>query len=87
MWQFALVLGNRLGRTVVDRTGLQGRFDFTVDWAEASARGRDLTEQSMNRQAAILQALREQLGLDAKPAIASIPILVIDSAERPDPDR
>ena len=85
MWQLARVLRYRLGRTVVDRTGLQGRFDFTLNWP-VSVGGRDPTEQAMNRRAAILQALREQLGLEATPEIASIPVLVIDSAERPDAD-
>lgn len=75
MWQLALLLGERLGRTVVDRTGLQGRFDFSVNWGGAS-----------NPRSAIPEALREQLGLELVSTVAKIPILVIDAAERPTAD-
>jgi uncharacterized protein (TIGR03435 family) len=83
MWQLALLLGPRVGRTVVDRTGLEGRFNFTVDWSGVPQAGPDLTAQTANRRIALMTALRDQLGLELVPETANIPILAIDAAERP----
>jgi uncharacterized protein (TIGR03435 family) len=66
------------GRPVVDRTGLTGRFDFTLTWAPA---GSNDTEAP-----SIFTAVQEQLGLKLEPARGPVDVLVIDSAERPTPD-
>jgi uncharacterized protein (TIGR03435 family) len=53
-------LENSLKRPVIDETGLTNRYDVTLKWDEKSA-------DEPNREG-LLQALREQLGLDLEPA-------------------
>ncbi len=68
-------LGNRLGRIVVDRTGLNGGYDFQLEWSpEESA---DSAAQSL------VTALREQLGLRLETVKSPVQVLVIDGIERP----
>jgi uncharacterized protein (TIGR03435 family) len=74
-----------LGRPVIDKTGLQGSFDFTLEWArepKASAAS-DSPEPSAPVGPTPIQALRDQLGLKLEATKASLPILVIDRVERP----
>ena len=66
------------GRPVVDRTGLTGRFDFTLDWAPEGSTDTDAPS--------IFTALQEQLGLKLQPARGAVDVLVIDSVERPTPE-
>ncbi len=83
MWQLALVLERHMGRTVVDRTGLSGRFDFTLDWSDRVRPAADLTGQTENRRAAIATALQEQLGLAVVPQTVTVEVLVVDAAAPP----
>jgi uncharacterized protein (TIGR03435 family) len=55
-----------LGRPVLDKTGLEGVFDFTLDW----------TPQT------IFTALEEQLGLKLEPQKAPIEVLIVDHIEK-----
>jgi bla regulator protein BlaR1 len=74
-----------LGRPVIDKTGLKGRFDFTLEWARES-RGPAASDAAAPDIAAgptPVEALRDQLGLKLEPARASLPILIIDRVERP----
>jgi uncharacterized protein (TIGR03435 family) len=72
-------------RPMVDRTGLEGSYDFTIEFAPepnggplpASDTAADLPGPRF------IQALREQLGLKLEPVKADIRILVIDHIERP----
>jgi uncharacterized protein (TIGR03435 family) len=75
-----------LGCPVIDRTGLTGRFDFTLEWApeshvppppDAPAPPSDPLGQTS------LQALRDQLGLKVESTRGALQILVIDRVERP----
>jgi bla regulator protein BlaR1 len=73
------------GRPIVDKTGLTGRFDFTLEWVRerrtpASA---DSLVASDPVGPTPLEALRDQLGLKLESTKAAIPILVIDKVERP----
>ena len=70
------------GRLVVDRTGLTGKYDFSLRWTpdallEARAGAGDASGPSL------FTALEEQLGLKLKPAKAPVEVLVIDRVERP----
>jgi uncharacterized protein (TIGR03435 family) len=58
-------------RRVFDATGLDGRYDFELRWAE------DLS---------IFTAVSEQLGLKLEPATGPVDVLFIDSVEKPTPD-
>lgn len=75
----------RLERPVVDRTGLSGRFDFSIEWAPEpvgpSAPNADATADV--RGPGFLEALREQLGLKLESTKAPLRAIVIDHVERP----
>ena len=67
-----------LERTLVDRTGLSGRFDFTLAFAPEPT-----VAPSSDAPPAPVEALRDQLGLELEPARGPVKILVIDKVERP----
>jgi uncharacterized protein (TIGR03435 family) len=68
-------LGNQLSRTVIDKTGLQGKYDWTLVWdPDPSA---DSTSPSL------FTAVQEQLGLKLDPQKGPVETLVIDSVEHP----
>jgi uncharacterized protein (TIGR03435 family) len=71
----AKYVGNRVGRIVIDKTGLTGVYDFTLTWAPDSAA--DSTAPSLPT------ALQEQLGLRLESQRAPVEVLVIDSISRP----
>jgi uncharacterized protein (TIGR03435 family) len=72
---FAGYVGNRLGRIVVDKTGLKETYDFTLEWAP---------DQSPDSSApSLVTALREQLGLRLESQKSPVDILVIDSVDKP----
>ena len=74
-----------LGRPLIDKTGLKGSFDFTLEWAPEPI-GSPASDSPVPPAPAgptPIEALREQLGLKLDPARASLPILVIDKVERP----
>jgi uncharacterized protein (TIGR03435 family) len=57
-------------RRVFDRTGLEGRYDFDLQWSDIP----------------IFTAVREQLGLKLEPARGPVDVVVVDRVERPTPD-
>ena len=77
----------QVGRPVVDRTGLSGRFDFKLEWAPesnaAAPSGPTPPVDSQLTGPTFLEALDDQLGLKLESAKASVPVLVIDHVERP----
>ena len=79
MKDFATTLQTNVGRPVVDRTGLDGRFDLEYSFAQqpasSAAGGPD------SNQPALLVALQEQLGLKLESQRTAVPVLVIDSVE------
>lgn len=71
----------RLGRPVVDQTGLSGTYDFTL---ECTPQPRGTPPPDPDAQGITLQeALQEQLGLKLKPTTAPMDTLVVDHVERP----
>ena len=78
MSQLATTLTGRMSRMVLDRTGLSGVFNFTLDFV---ADGSPI-DASQNLPT-LLTALQEQLGLKLEPARGSVEFLVIDHVERP----
>lgn len=65
-------------RQVFDKTGLNGFFDFELKWVnQPGTNAEDVT---------FFAAVQEQLGLKLEAATAPVEILIIDRAERPDPN-
>ena len=79
------------GRPIEDKTGLQGTFEFALDWtpdAAAPARPPDAPPAPPidPNGSSFVTALREQLGLKLEARTGSIEVVVLDRAERPSPD-
>lgn len=66
-------------RQILDRTGLQGRFNFTLKFtvADVGAIGDDSNAPELPT------ALQEQLGLKLVPGNGPVEVVVIDHIERP----
>ena len=77
-----------LDRVVIDKTGLKGDFDWTLEWgADPSTQSDDPDRpRSDGLGPSIFTALQEQLGLKLESARGPVEVLVIDSVERPTPD-
>ena len=73
------VLSQVAGRKVLDKTGLTGRFDFTLGYAPD--RGAAAGDGSDRLPESVFTALREQLGLDLAPQRSQIEFIVVDRIE------
>ena len=68
------------GRTVIDKTGLTGLYDFTLTYtSDADAALPASAASDPVSGPTIFTALEEQLGLRLEPAKGPVPILVIES--------
>jgi uncharacterized protein (TIGR03435 family) len=77
--RIATLLTSEVDRLVVDKTGLTGSYDLTLDWQhDAPAASTDVPSGPT-----IFTALEEQLGLKLVPAKGPVPVLVIDAVEKP----
>jgi uncharacterized protein (TIGR03435 family) len=74
---FAEHLASQVGRPVVDKTDLDGRYDITLKWTPEDRT--DLSEPTVS----LFTALEEQLGLKLEATKGPIQILVIDHLEKP----
>jgi uncharacterized protein (TIGR03435 family) len=71
MERFAAALRGQAGREVIDKSGLAGDYEFTLDT------GNDVS---------VFTALREQLGLKLEPERNAVPVVIVERIERPTPD-
>lgn len=69
-----------IGRPVVDKTGLNGRYSFELAWTPEVAQS---TEQLDTSDPGILTALQEELGLKLDSTKGPLDTLVIDQVEMP----
>ena len=72
MAELGVTLSRYAERRVFDQTGLDGRYDFRIQWSE---------------DVSIFTALQEQIGLKLEPTKAVADVVVIDHVERPTPDK
>jgi uncharacterized protein (TIGR03435 family) len=75
-------LAKTLGRVVVDRTGVDGRFDLTLSWGSEDAAPGTAASLAANAPS-LFTAIQEQLGLKLESERGPVPILVIDHLEMP----
>jgi uncharacterized protein (TIGR03435 family) len=79
---FAWLLSGRVGRPVIDRTGLKGTYDFTLAWSPGLPA--PLPDADVDRSGpGLVEAVQKQLGLKLDPQRAPVDLLVIDHAEKP----
>jgi bla regulator protein blaR1 len=84
----------QVGRPVIDKTGLTGTYDLTLEWSPEPGQGGPesiglppdarLPPPSDWNGPSIFTALQEQLGLRLDAQKGPVDIIVIDRAERPD---
>ena len=85
MQMLALNLSNQLGRPVLDKTGLTGKYDFKLEWTPDAG----LTPSSQPATVpelggpSLFAALQEQLGLLLETQKGKVEMLVIDRVEKP----
>ncbi len=71
-------LAGRMGRNVIDKTGISGEFDFEIKYAEdrGAAATADISGPDF------LTAMQEQIGLKLEPTKGPVEVIVIDRAEK-----
>lgn len=77
--------GGDVGRPVVDKTGVTGRYDISLQYSMAATRAaRSASPDAPTPTGTpILEAIQEQLGLKLVPSKALLQLPVIDAIERP----
>ena len=89
------LLSQQLGRTVLDKTGLKGNYDFTLKWTPDDSEapmlkgpaggppsgGNAAPPESSGT--SIFTAIQEQLGLKLESQKGPVEVLVIDHVEKP----
>jgi uncharacterized protein (TIGR03435 family) len=82
------MLGRILGRTVVDKTGLKGNYDISMEWAPDDAQQATLPPDAPRPDtdasaSSIFTAIQEQLGLKLESQKGPVEMLVVQKAEKP----
>jgi uncharacterized protein (TIGR03435 family) len=81
------VLSQQLGRSVIDKTGLAGQYDFELKWTpdvgQAQGGPADAGPPPDLGGPSLFTALQEQLGLKLESTKGPVDVLVIDRAEKP----
>jgi uncharacterized protein (TIGR03435 family) len=72
-------------KPVIDRTGLGGTFDFTLEWTQAAASDMAVGPNAQGEEPgpSIAQAMKQQLGLKLESTKGPVELLVIDHVEQP----
>jgi bla regulator protein blaR1 len=84
MTDLANKLSRVLGRPVVNNTGLEGNYDFKVEWApDSGASTPDGQPVETSAGPSLFTALQEQLGLRLDATKGPVDVLIIDGVERP----
>ncbi|HXE07911.1 MAG TPA: TIGR03435 family protein [Acidobacteriaceae bacterium] len=75
------LLSNEAGRTVVNQTGLTGKYSFTLKFRPAMAEAE--ADDGAVSTPDLFTAIQEQLGLKLEPTKGPVDVVVIDHLERP----
>jgi uncharacterized protein (TIGR03435 family) len=85
MTQLARSLEQVMGAPVVDRSSMTGVFDIDLQWGSGNI-GEVITTIGVDQQAALLTAMREQLGLKLETTRAPYEVIVVDAVSPPTPN-
>lgn len=77
-----MVLGQAMDATVIDHTGLSGMYAYNIKWGGSKLKLHDGEEYYPP----ILDAIREQLGLEVRKTQSPATFWVVDHIERPTPN-
>jgi uncharacterized protein (TIGR03435 family) len=86
--RMAQILATALGRPVIDRTGLSGHYDLSLQWddapiGEGGVPGLDAPVAQGDDRGSIFSAIQDQLGLRLVSQRAPVEVIVVDRIERP----
>jgi uncharacterized protein (TIGR03435 family) len=81
MLGLAKTLSKIVGRTVIDKTGINGAYDITLNWKPDELLQPD-QDSAANESASLFTAIQEQLGLRLEAQKGPVDTLVIDSVNR-----
>lgn len=76
-------LFRELGRDIIDKTEIKGRYDLTLNWTPDAGAVTDDATSTADFGPSLFTAVQEQLGLKLEPAKAPVQVLVIDHVEMP----
>jgi uncharacterized protein (TIGR03435 family) len=77
------ILSQNLERTVIDKTGLIGKYDFVLNWKADDEPGAQSNGAPDSNAPDLFTAIEEQLGLKLVSTKGPVEIIVIDNAEKP----
>ena len=77
------ILSRNVERTVIDKTGLTGKYDLTLTWKSDDAPAGQDNGASDPNAPDLFTAVQEQLGLKLVASKGPVDTLVIDNAEKP----
>jgi uncharacterized protein (TIGR03435 family) len=80
MWQLIEELENQLNCIVRDETGLEGTYDYTLEWTP------DDQAHAESAGPSLFTALKEQLGLKLEMQKRPVDVVILDHIERPSPN-
>jgi uncharacterized protein (TIGR03435 family) len=83
MDELARNMSRLVGRAIVNRTGLQGRYDFDLKFTPEGELTAAAADRGPDTMPSLYVALEEQLGLKLEPQRAPVDVVVIDSIQRP----
>jgi uncharacterized protein (TIGR03435 family) len=75
-------LSRELGRVIVDKTGIEGRYDVALKWTPDESQP-SANNGSVDAGPSIFTAIQEQLGLKLESSKGPVQVLVIDHVEMP----
>jgi uncharacterized protein (TIGR03435 family) len=75
-------LSRELGRVIVDKTGIEGRYDVALKWTPDEGQS-SANSGSVDAGPSIFTAIQEQLGLKLESSKGPVQVLVIDHVEMP----
>ena len=93
--QFVTLLGNQLGRPVIDKTGLSGGYDIELAFMPEGGRGGPAGTPPPGAPPlppidpdapSLFTAIQEQLGLKLESERGPVDVIVIDSVQQPTED-
>jgi uncharacterized protein (TIGR03435 family) len=81
--QLVLFLSTIVGRPVIDRTGLTGRYDLKLKWTPSELEGARNAAADSQSGPSLFTALQEQLGLRLESSKVPAEYLIVDHADMP----
>lgn len=86
-----MALSQQVGRTIIDKTGLQGFYDIKLQWTPdnmpqggpAGPAGSEIAPPIDPNGPSIFTAIQEQLGLKLEATKGPVDVIVIDSVQKP----